>query len=246
MINQIETIRSAHLVHFAQGADGLTVSVVAGTELPQAEVSDFPPSRIMPLIADRLPLDMPLPSQTLLNSLEARLAAQPVDLGETYPEPGIMQILPSGDLAYELEILELADDDNGTFTVVERHIQVVGPQNYFYYAVQRPIGYLIVGQSAAGEALAYVNLTSSQINNDTYRYYEFLFRVGTAGAATAPRLRLEFVGDNSFVYDVAGIEGFTFPVILPIVFLIVLASWVVVLLVVRFVRWYRREDSITT
>jgi hypothetical protein len=71
-----------------------------------------------------------------------------------------------------------------------------------------PTGYILEGIDHEGNTLVLVNFSSTQINNDDYTYYEWLFRKDDEG--------LTEIGRNHFNYHVAGLEGFTFPMIVTV------------------------------
>lgn len=77
-----------------------------------------------------------------------------------------------------------------------------------------PRGYIISGQTTTGKTRYLVGLSSSQIRNDHYFYYE-----GLLGPSEDDGLTL--LTDQHFRYDIAGLEGFQFPELLILVYMFI-------------------------
>lgn len=94
------------------------------------------------------------------------------------------------------------------------------------------VGYMLEGIDSDGNSLVLVNFSSTQITNDDYTYYEWLFREGEDG--------LTEIGRNHFNYHIAGIEGFTFPMMVMIFMFPALLIYLLNLLIVdvsqRFIK----------
>lgn len=74
-----------------------------------------------------------------------------------------------------------------------------------YRSETRANGYLIVGKNHADETLWLVSFSGAEVSNDHYPRYNFAFKRTDRG--------LEFINGRHHYYDVAGIEGFEWPVV---------------------------------
>ncbi|QPC82542.1 hypothetical protein G4Y79_23115 [Phototrophicus methaneseepsis] len=79
------------------------------------------------------------------------------------------------------------------------------------------------GRTQDGDPLMHVSLTSGEVTNDDYHFYEYLLQPNWADGT------YEILAVQHFKYEVAGMEGFEFPVIaslfLTLAFPLILASW---------------------
>jgi hypothetical protein len=116
------------------------------------------------------------------------------------PFDALTTMFPVPDLSYspEPQLLEAIED-----ALEQRQVERgwINPQYNIY-----PTGYIFDGVGLSGEKVVLVSLTSTQISNDDYTYYEFLFRQEASGQLTE-------LNRIHFNYQVAGIEGITFPVL---------------------------------
>lgn len=170
----------------------LNLHIVERGQLPSGEVSDYPPSQIISAVQSRLPVSNPLPSDDLLARLREKMRWYGV-------EPGFRGGVEAHTInnGVELQIGE------------ERHTYTA--DDHFYYGVQPASGFLIQGTNAQGDTLVFLNL-GSRVGGDRHQYYAFLF--SDTGA------ELSFVADQTYRYDVAGLEFFHFPLIFLLIFVL--------------------------
>lgn len=85
----------------------------------------------------------------------------------------------------------------------------------------------------AGDRLVVIGLTGGQLSNDHYPYYELLFGAQTQGS------QLEFIRGQRFFYDAAGMEGFEWYVIWPMLAIPGILFGFAIFTTVRFIRTWK-------
>lgn len=116
------------------------------------------------------------------------------------------------------------DQDLGLFEEFHQQLSATGllvsPEPGYETLAEEMQGVITVGTTDEGKQLALVSLRGGQLSNDHYPYYEMVFNL-------EPRTgELTFVRGQRFFFDIAGIEGFEWP-ILWLVFMVL--SWLILL-----------------
>lgn len=228
----LQSVESIVLVEFDADYRPTRIPI---NQLPASVIPDFPPSQILPLIEERAPETDISPSldPALAEMLAAALAAEGIELAAPayeYPtEPtrpdtctgcfilGV-QRQPDGTL---LEIFPVPDQD-GNFTG-ETYTYHLTPEDWYYYRYFAPSGYVVEGRGADGSPLVFTAIASGAVANDHYRYYEFVFSY--EGNRLIPQQR------QNYAFDIAGIEGMTFPVLTAVCFVPLLLLYLVLVIV---------------
>jgi hypothetical protein len=235
-VTAMHTVDHIALVQFK--ADYIP-SIVPLENMPKNIHADFPPSQILEVAPTNLPMDKAL-DPVLLQQLATAMKREHVELGfiATYPSrpvvnpdgcgmncfsPGV-QPQPDGSLLIIYpEIIYNGQPPVHGFT------QRVTPDDPWYYSVIAPAGYLVQGHDKNGTALVILSMATGAVGNDRYRYHELTFTQDANGLLLQNRL--------SYNFDIAGMEGFTYPLIVAVIFLLLLFLWCTLLGIRRVAHW---------
>ena len=99
-----------------------------------------------------------------------------------------------------------------------------------YDSLARLRGVLVDAIDKLGNRLVFLGLAGGQVSNDHYPYYELLFREQPSSS------RLEFVRGQRFFYDAAGMEGFDWYVIWPLLIIPSILVGFVAFTIIKIIR----------
>lgn len=258
LLSALHTVDSIHFVQF--DAD-YRAQVIPLAQFPQTATADYPPSQILPLLTDYLgeaastaPLDTRLTGQLAAVLREQQLTlrtppwagydSQPryclarsdtcftdsalLPPGQPYAfQPGI-RFQPDGHIVRIWPVFKDEAGDAMPTGETEEHL-ITPASGWFYYSHFLPGGFVVQGRDASGAALTFVNVASSSLSGgDRYRYAAFLLADGENG--------LSIRGETLYGFDVAGLEGITFPVLTLVLIVPVVLAWLLLMLLWRIYR----------
>jgi hypothetical protein len=221
-----------------------TPSIIPLDRVPTASLTDFPPSQILKSLPATLRMDQTL-DPALAKHLAAALAREPVELGTStaeYAREPAINPNGCGENCFQVGVQPQTD---GSLLVIFPEMkgqppvpgmtQRLTPDDAWYYSYMMPAGYVVQGRDAEGKPLVFAAIASGAVGNDHYRYHELVFTPGVDGLALRSRM--------SYSFDVAGVEGFTFPVLAVCLFVPLLLLWFGFLLVAGLVAFVGRHSA---
>jgi hypothetical protein len=240
-ISQVASVDRFALV---QLAPDYALSAIPIHEKPYLITPDFPPSQILSALPNR-PVEQTL-DRALAEQLAAALASARVMLGNhpQYPEEPVVnpnncgencfipgaQMQPDGTF-----IIEYPEMAFGGQLPIEAMRRTLTPNDWEYYSYIMPAGYVVQGHDASGAPIVFVALASGMISDDRFIYHELIF------AQQAQQLTLR--NHMRYAFEIAGMEGFTMPLLTALFFMATMTLWLIILVLAGSVRLVRKRLS---